>query len=176
MTEICRNAQKAEFAQRIAQINDPRNTEYVDPETNMLIPKKMGRKTVQIGAFGRMGYPLSLAMALFSGVFAVMAIRFARFHFLGYNDLEMNADMMFGMDVVMGMGIVLFFRETFNLKLLSHMALLGTSLMGAVLGLHNLVWMYPAKFGSVFSPEWVAMTKAMAEPNSVLFRGVVYLI
>jgi len=45
-----------------------------------------------------------------------------------------------------------------------------------VMGMHNFVHGAPGFFDAAFAPEWTDEVIAFTEPNSILFRGVSFVV
>lgn len=168
--------QQEQFHARIARIKDPRNTAWKDPETGLVVPKhiRAGKAAKPAPKRGIIGTPVSLVLALFCGALAVLVSRYVRFQLLGGEPGEMSPDIALGLDVMMGLAAAFIFRELFRLqgKLQTMAQLAGIILM--IGAMHNLVWIFPDAFASIFSPDWVVTVRDGTQPNSLVFRGQVF--
>lgn len=166
--------QQAQFAARIARIKDPRNVSYTDPETGMIIPKRMVKQ--KKGALQGGLYPVSILLAALLGMVGVLVSRYVRFHFLGMTDTDGNPDITMILDMAMGAAAAFALKELFRVSgKLAGMAQTA-GIVAMVLVMHNFVWMFPDLFATVFSDGWVDMVTSSTRPNSIFFRGASFTL
>lgn len=170
MQQSVQQRQAAEFHSRIARIQDPRNMSYLDPETGIVIPKKLNNSNAGLrGTF--FGLPVALILSVLVGVLAVVISRYVRFALLGMDDAEANPDVALGMDLALGTAAILALKSFLKLEGRLQGVTQAIALVAAVGLLHNAVWMFPDTFATIYSADYVAMVQGTTEPNSLLFRG-----
>ena len=165
--------QQAYFQSRIKRIKDPKNLSYRDPELGINIPKRLSKKVIKVAQkdlrprVSRM----QLFCSLLLGIFCVVAARYLRFHIVGIEDLQANAQVLMAMDI--GIAAILAFvvgavlRHTKG----SHMLFQVAGIAVMLVGMHNLVWLMPEEAALLFSDNYVQQVQALTTPQSIYFNG-----
>lgn len=121
-------------------------------------------------------YPLSLIGACLIGMIAVFAARYARFHILGGSMVGEDADIAMMMDGALAFGVGFIFRSFFNFESQEYITAKTVGIFAMIALMHNLVHWAPEVFVGLFDEDYVLMTLEMTEPNSILFRGVSFVM
>ena len=122
------------------------------------------------------GYPLSLIGACLIGMLAVFAARYARFHIFGGSMVGEDADIAMMMDGALAFGAGFVFRSFFNFESQEYVAAKTVGIVAMIALMHNFVHWAPGLFEGLFDAGYVEMTLAYTEPNSILFRGVSFVL
>lgn len=123
-----------------------------------------------------LAYPLSIVGACLIGMFAVFAARYARFHIFGGSMVGEDADIAMLMDGALAFGVGFIFRSFFSFESQEYITAKMVGIAAMIAVMHNFVHWAPGLFSGLFSPDYVEMTLAMTEPNSILFRGVSFVL
>ncbi|MFT4699925.1 MAG: hypothetical protein ACI9ND_001778 [Yoonia sp.] len=160
--------QAAIFQARVKNITDPKNTYYLDAETGMKIPKRVGRDQILANGKTPPATVTSMITAVILGVLCLIVARYLQIVFLDINPSVPNAlAVELAMSGVMAFTIGGFVRQKMFKHLVSHMA-------GAVLAamtMHNAVWIAPDQFAFVFSQDFVDQILAATNPMSLNIAG-----
>lgn len=168
MNQGIQQRQQSEFHNRIARIQDPRNMSYIDPETGVVVPKRLNSGARQSAA---LSFPMALVVSIVFGVVGVLISRYVRFYILGLDDGQMNPDVAMAMDAALATSVVLALRGFVHMQGKMPLIAQGAAVIGAICLMHNAVWMYPDTFAMVFSQDYVAMVQETTSPQTVSFRG-----
>lgn len=108
------------------------------------------------------------------GMFGVAFGRYVRFQVLAGQEFAADTDMM----ISGGMGAVASFvlAQMFRLDSKEQRSLQAIGVFAMVCVFHNFVHWAPGVFQTVFSPEWVQQVQTTTKPNSLLFRGVSFVL
>ncbi|MDJ1008699.1 MAG: hypothetical protein QNJ13_12855 [Paracoccaceae bacterium] len=123
-----------------------------------------------------LAYPMSLVGAFFVGMLAVFAARYARFHIAGGSMVGEDADIAMMMDGALAMGVGFVFRSFFRFETKDYITAKTVGIAAMIALMHNLVHWAPGVFAGLFDEEYVEMTLELTEPNSILFRGMSFVI
>lgn len=170
-------AQKAEFQNRIARIaageGSTRATVFVGQDfTFNYRPQNRRRNAGLAETLRNAGYSLSFPFCMAVGFLSHALQCYARWILLGVPQPSANIDIEMAVVALTGACIAVLLT---HLLVLRDRGLLVPKVLGVASGMlffHNLVHAYPAFFGQVFSPIWVARIISTTEPSSLLFRGV----
>lgn len=121
-------------------------------------------------------YPAALVLTALGGVVAVLIARYVRFHLMGGSLTGEDTDITMIIDGAIAaacsfliFGMMRFREPTFKLAQTIGIA-------AGIMTTHNLVHAAPGLFDKVFSTEWTDEVIAYTEPNSILFRGVTFVL
>jgi len=160
--------QTAIFQARIARINDPRNKSYLDLETGMKIPKRVGRDQVLANGKTPPATITGMLMAMILGALCLIVARYLQITFLDIKPSVPHALLFeLGMAAVMAFAIGGFVRQKTFKHMVSHLA--GAAL--AAMTMHNAVWVAPEYFAMVFSQDFVEQILAATDPMSLNIAG-----
>lgn len=165
-------SQLGSFKDRISRIQKPSNQSYRDPETGMMIPKRMSKKIIKAGATGpRKASRIEVMMSVMIGVFCVMGARYVRFQLAHIPDAGTAAETITVMDL--GIAAVLAFILGAMLKhaTLRHMVAQTAGIAVMIVAMHNLVWLFPSEFAQVYSQDYVEQVQALTSPQSLYLNG-----
>ena len=123
-----------------------------------------------------LAYPMSLVGAFLIGMVAVFAARYARFHIMGGSMVGEDADIAMMMDGALAMGVGFVFRSFFRFEAKEFITAKTLGIFAMICLMHNLVHMAPGAFATLFDEDYVLMTLELTEPNSILFRGVSFVL
>lgn len=123
-----------------------------------------------------LGYPMSLVGAFLIGMIAVFAARYARFHIMGGSLVGEDADIAMMIDGALAFGVGFIFRSFFNFESQEYITAKTIGIAAMIALMHNLVHWAPGLFVGLFDEDYVLMTLEMTEPNSILFRGVSFVL
>ncbi len=123
-----------------------------------------------------LGYPMSILGAFLIGMIAVFAARYARFHIMGGSMVGEDADIAMMMDGALAFGVGFVFRSFFNFESQEYITAKTFGIFAMICLMHNLVHWAPGLFAGLFDVDYVLMTLEMTEPNSILFRGVSFVL
>jgi hypothetical protein len=160
--------QAAIFQARVKSITDPRNTFYLDPETGMKIPKRVGRDQVLANGKTPPATAIGMFMAMILGALCLIVARYLQIAFLDIKPSVPNAlvvELM--MSGLMAFTIGGFVRQKTFKHMVGHMA--GAAL--AAVTMHNAVWVAPDHFAMVFSQDFVDQILAATDPMSLNIAG-----
>jgi hypothetical protein len=172
-------AQNFEFAERLSRIESgigsAKTTLYVGPDdTYQVVFGRRGRKQKRRvrGTFGNMAYPLTIVLAVMVGVMGNLCSRWLSF----YSDMPPptadTIDYVMVMDFVIAMMASSILGVFCRFGIRDYIGLRIAGILGGMVGLHNLVHLYPARFEQLFSPAWVGTLMGNTEASSLLIRGV----
>lgn len=121
-------------------------------------------------------YPGAIVGSAVVGMLAVIVARYVRFQMLGGSLAGDDADITMAIDAGIGAacGFLLFAMLRFDGKEFKAAQTFGIFAM--IMVMHNLVHYMPGVFSAVFSEEWTEEVIAYTEPNSILFRGVSFVL
>ncbi len=172
-------AQNFEFAERLTRIQSgigsAKTTLYVGPDDTYQVVfgrQGSGRKAGSRAALANLAYPLTILCAVLIGVLANICTRWISF----YSDVPPptadNIDYIMVMDFVIAMMASSIIGVICRFGIRAYIGLRIAGILGAMVGLHNLVHLYPALFEQIFSPAWVGAMLGNTEAGSLLIRGV----
>ncbi|NNF23986.1 MAG: hypothetical protein HKN63_04180 [Rhodobacteraceae bacterium] len=150
-------------------------------EEEVLGRKKSGKKSKKpVSALpswrDNIKYPLTIAGVFIFGMAAVFVARYVRFHMMGGSLAGDDPDLAMILDFVMAGAVTFFLTSLLNTRG-SEFTLAKTAGIAVMIAtMHNMVHFQPTAFGKVFSPEWVEEVVYVTEPNSVLFRGISFVV
>lgn len=160
--------QTAIFQARVKSINNPRNTFYLDPETGMKIPKRVGRDRILANGKTPPVTVSRILMAMILGALCLIVARYLQIAFLDIKPSVPNALIFeLGMAGVMAFTIGGIVRQKSFKHMVGHMA--GAAL--AAMTMHNAVWLAPDQFAMVFSQDFVDQILAATDPMSLNIAG-----
>lgn len=162
--------QQVEFEDRIARIQGPDQGAWRDPALGVSSPRQVGQKAAGGNA------QISVLAGLIIGGLMALAALWVRYRVLGLSDFGGRPDMVLLYDASMALVAAFALRELLAMKTVSHLFGIAIGIGAVLVGIHNLVWVWPEPFLQVFSTEWVTATKDSAPLGSVLFRGSVFAI
>lgn len=141
-------------------------------------PKAKGTKPVSPipSVWENLGYPMSILGAFLLGMLAVFAARYARFHIMGGSMVGEDADIAMMIDGGLAMGVGFLFRSMFNFQAKEFVTAKTFGIVAMICVMHNLVHWAPEAFAVLFDVDYVLLTLEMTEPNSILFRGVSFVL
>ena len=157
------------FQARVRKISDPRNVSYYDPDLAMHIPKRLSKQVIAKAQVKRTGIAaLVVSLVLGAVAFVISQLLTARFGMV-YTDAPIVA---YGSAAI----FALLIGGMVNMKTMSHMSaqLIGIWLMFA--SMHNLVWLFPESFKTLYSPDFVAAIQASTMAGSLTFLGTTYIL
>jgi hypothetical protein len=169
----------SEFAARIARIEQgigsARTTLYVGPDDTYQVVfghARHAKRSAVPRAFANVGYPLTILVAFTVGVLANLCVRWISF----YSDLppptSETIDYIMVMDFVIGMMASSIIGVFLRFGIRDYLGLRIAGILAGMVGLHNLVHLFPMAFERMFSPAWVGVMIGNTEPASLLVRGV----
>lgn len=172
-------AQHFEFAARLSRIESgvgsSKSTLYVGPEESYVVsyPRRgRGQGGGLRDAVANATYPLTIIFAFLVGVLANIGTRMISFLSNAAAPTADNIDYLLVMDFVIAMMLSSIIGVIFRIGIKDYIGIRIAGVIAAMIGLHNLVHLYPQKFEMVFSPVWVGIVINNTEPNSLLVRGV----
>lgn len=174
------NRQQQDFQERLARLgHGAQAAEVVDipPEHEPLPDRYVERNVAPVASWREnIRYPLKIAGAFLLGMIAVFASRYVRFHLNGGALTGENAELMMMLDAGMAAGAGFVLTQMFRLegKEFQTAQAIGVAVM--VTTMHNAVHWSPRSFEGIFSREWVANVVEYTEPNSILFRGISFVL
>lgn len=118
------------------------------------------------------GHPISLALALLTGMLAYFLGRYVRFKLLATLLPSMNIDLDVGINAGLGVVATIVLSRLFKLCSRQQYSLQALGILVMTLGFHNLVHETPELFNAVFSPLWVNEVLTSTDPRSIVIRGV----
>ena len=128
-----------------------------------------GRWTLDIGQF------LSLLVAGVIGLLSVPLLRFAMFLSQGLPDAPARPGLALMVDAIFAFCFAFFLvRILMSVSGRAHMIAQMIGIWVALTTMHNLVHAYPEPWSRVFSPDWVARTVQMTEPNTFYLVGLTF--
>ena len=160
--------QTAIFQARLKSINNPRNTSYLDLETGMNIPKRVGRDTIRAKGETPPASVLGMMMALLLGGICLIVARYFQITFLDIRPSVPHAlAYELGMAAVMAFVIGGFVKQ----KTFKHMVCQVAGAAFAAMTMHNAVWIAPDQFAMVFTQGFVDQILAATDPMSLNVAG-----
>ncbi len=121
-------------------------------------------------------YPLAFVRAFLIGAFAVFVSRYARFHLADGSLVGEDADLVMLIDGFIATAAAFAIKEVFRIKGREFAPAQTAGVVMMVVSMHNLAHWAPTPMALIFSPEWVAEVQVYTLPNSILFRGVSFVI
>lgn len=160
--------QAAIFQARVKSIQNPRNTYYVDPETGMKIPKRVGHDVIRANGKTPPATTTGMLMAVVLGSLCLIVARYLQIAFLNIQPVVPNALLMeLGLAAAMAFTIGGFVRQKTFKHMICHVA--GAAF--AAVTMHNAVWLAPDQFAMVFSQSFVDQILAATDPMSLNIAG-----
>ena len=158
-----------EFNARVSKINDPRNTSYFDPEMEMHVPKRLSKQLIIKAKAKRIGF-VALVCSVGVGAVALLVTQLmsTRFGVFGA-----DAPMMIYASAAI---LALLIGGFFKMKTVPHMGAQFAGVGVMVAGMHNLVWMFPQAFETLYSVEYVAAIQATTMAGSLMVFGTTYTL
>ena len=151
---------------------------YVGPVDEEKVRKKKSKRAAAGLPSMRetVGYPASIVLAFFLGMLAVLITRYVRYAMAGSALTGEDADITMAIDAGLALAIGFVLKQMFRLsgKVQETAKTLGIFAMICVM--HNLVHTWPGAFEIAFSPEWVSDVIETTQPQSILFRGVSFVV
>lgn len=160
--------QAAIFQARVKSINNPKNTYYLDPETGMKIPKRVGRDVIRANGKDKPANVGSMIMGMILGALCLIVARYFQITFL---DIQPSVPHALAYELGMAAALAFTIGGFVKQKSLKHMVchLAGAAL--AAMTMHNAVWVAPAEFALVFSQDFVDQILAATDPMSLNIAG-----
>lgn len=170
-----------EFLARIARIQagqgNTNATVFVGMHESFVYNRPVQRKVTRAGEIrGNTAYPLSILCAFLLGLFGVAFGRYVRFQMMQTAIPDADPTMDWLVNGAIGLMIAFALSQVFRLRAKEY---LGVQLLGVFVMMctfHDLVHLMPDQFEKAFSQDWVQMMLTTTEPNSVLFRGMFYML
>ena len=160
--------QAAIFQARIKSINNPRNTYYVDPETGMRVPKRVGRDVIAANGKVKPVTTSSMMMAMILGSLCLIVARYFQITFL---DIQPSVPHALAYELGMAAAIAFTLGGFVRQKSLKHMICHLAGAAFAAMTMHNAVWLAPEEFALVFSQDFVDQIIAATDPMSLNLAG-----
>ena len=110
------------------------------------------------------------------GIVALGMALYLRFTFssdatpIDNSDVNLVINGCLGMMIALGTGFML------RMPLLTFTPVSAIGVLAGLVGFHNLVHFYPSQFAELFSPVWVEQVVAATDPNSIIWRGVSFVL
>ncbi|GHC43638.1 hypothetical protein [Neogemmobacter tilapiae] len=185
------NVQQNEFAARIQRIQNAqgsfRSTLYVGDDQKPMpgfSKRKAKEQAQQANSFLVMDEDrpqkskatrlLLTPLALALGAATVVALRAVDFHVPGLTLTFGNAAQTMAVTLALATMFAILAGQAIGLTKPQHVLAAFVGVLGAMLGMHNLVHLAPDQFATIFSPAWVAQIQATMPANSVVVAGVVH--
>lgn len=116
-------------------------------------------------------YPLSFLVASASGLIAVFAARYLRFHLVG--DQSGGAVSGTAMDIVVSIIACWAVKQMFSLDAPEFKAAQAAGIFALAFSFHNLAHWQPDMMEALFSEDWVTQQQQYAPANSISLAGLV---
>jgi hypothetical protein len=173
-------AQNFEFTARLARIEaaglgSAKTTLYVGPDDSYQVQygrRGAAQNSGMRGVMGNMAYPLTIISAFLIGVLGNLCTRWISFVSDIPPPTAENIDMVMVMDFVIAMMAASIIGVICRFGIREYIGLRIAGILAGMVGLHNLVHLYPTAFDTIFSPAWVGALMGSTEPGSLLIRGV----
>lgn len=162
-----------QFNARVKRINNPRNNSYKDPETGMVIPKRVSRQLIRTNnrirpqKAGMMG----MLMSLILGAMCLIGARYVRFEVAGISELDSDPSSILAMDAGLALMAAFVIGGVIKHKSLRHMAAQLAGVAVLAVGMHNIVWMVPEQVAQVFSSDYIGQVQQLTVPMSIYVNG-----
>lgn len=174
------NRQQQAFQERLARLGQsaqPAEAAETPPEHEPLPDRYVERNVAPVAGWREnIRYPLKIAGAFLFGMLAVFVARYVRFHMNGGALTGEDADLMMMLDAGMALGVGFALTQIFRLEGKEYKTAQAFGVAAMVATMHNAVHWAPNPFAAVFSPQWVSDVQEFTEPNSILFRGVSFML
>jgi hypothetical protein len=173
--------QDMEFAGRLSRIaagqGSFKHTLFVGAEdVHQVSYRQRGQSSGRKSRFGKLRGLVLMPTALLVGVAGVMAAKIA-IHMAGLGvpteemiDVFMGAEFMLAMIMSTVLGLLL------KLRIQDYLGLRVLAIVAAMVGLHNLVHMYPQPFQDFAPGGWGQAVLSGTQPNTLIVRGAVYTL
>ncbi|MEL6169541.1 MAG: hypothetical protein AAFR35_12690 [Pseudomonadota bacterium] len=179
--------QKQTFEDRINRIRSQRGHVPVEPMPADLqtatgeweIPKSEApRKEIDLvpGWKENVRYPLGIVAAFVLGMLAVLLSRYVRFHLQGGTLTGEDPDITMMIDAGLAAGVAFALRIILKFEDKEHIFAKTMGIAVMVVTMHNLVHWAPGLFSVLFSVDWVDDVVLFTDPNSILFRGMSFVL
>ena len=156
--------QLEEFNARVRKINDPKNISYYDPDMQMHVPKRVSKQQIIKAKAKRIGF---VALIRSVGVGAV-AFLFTQLMSTRFGLIGPDAPMIVYASAAI---LALIIGGFLKMKTVPHMGAQFAGIGGMIAGVHNLVWLFPDAFRTVYSKEYVAAVQATTNAGSLFIFG-----
>ena len=168
-----------EFAARLARVKSgglgTNRTIFVGIDESFCVPKNHSFSgAVPTEAAGTKFQPLAMILAFALGLLAFGVGQYLRFRFLSHLEIDAQLDMVANVGIGVMVGYIL--TQAVRLNGTLHQGTQGIGVFAGLCTYHNVVHWYPQLCETVFSSEWVMAVVNTTEPNSVVFRGVAYVL
>lgn len=179
MTGYASPSTNADYLARLERVKaggiGTKQTIFVGMDEMFQMPQKANRQGAKSkGLAGNSVSFFSIVGALLLGLLAVCLARYLRFRVFPGIDLEGQLDLIANGGLGMIAGFLL--TQMFRLSGKEHLAAQSVGVLAAICTLHNLVHWFPKVSEALFSPAWVNGVLTTTEPNSILFRGVYFVV
>lgn len=169
-----------DFARRVARINAAASQQLlfvgVDEVYSLPInPHKVVTAPIKAMLVNLM-YPMSLVLAVLVGVISHGIGMVLRYQVQGLPDLGANPDIEMVVQVVLGFAIAMVLGYVVGLRSNSLTPLKSAGSALGVLFFHNAVHMFPRLFAVLTSELWVNQMVTHTHPNSILWRGISFML
>ncbi len=121
-------------------------------------------------------YPLSIVGAFLVGILAVFISRYGRFHISGGTLAGEDPDLTMMIDGALAAGLGFALRTAFRFESKEYITAKMVGIAVMIATMHNLVHWTPNTFTTLFSEQWTREVVWFTEPNSILFRGVSFVL
>ena len=158
-----------EFNARVRKINDPRNTSYYDRDMEMHVPKRLSKQLIIKAQVKRVGL---VALICSAGVGAV-ALLVTQLMSTRFGVFGPEAPMVIYASAAI---LALLIGGFLKMKTVPHMGAQFAGIWVMVAGMHNLVWLFPQAFETLYSAEYVAAIQATTMAGSLLVFGTTYTL
>ena len=115
--------------------------------------------------------PLGIALAILTGMIAVIAVRVGMFHVTGSAMVSDSPNVTMAIEALTALfsSLLFFYIFPFRGAQYNFFQFVGVVIMISMM--HNLVHKAPSVFALAFSPEWTQVVTTVTEPNSFYVRG-----
>ena len=121
-------------------------------------------------------YPAALVGAALLGMLAVFIARYVRFHVMGGTLAGDDPDITMMIDGGIGAACSFLIFSMLRFSGPEFKAAQTFGIAAMIMIMHNFVHAAPGAFNLLFSEEWTEDVTSFTEPNSILFRGVSFVV
>lgn len=175
-------AQKNEFLARLNRIEkgtgSSKSTLYVGLDETVMANSKANNKLRKQAAAvpaRSLGIFAALLSTLF-GAAVVGLVSYLQFSITGEAASLAASDVAMAIHGGVALTIALFCGFMVKMPLLKYAPIVAVGVVLGLAGFHNLVHVYPIQFAEMFSPVWVEQVVTTTEANSIIWRGVTYVL
>lgn len=122
----------------------------------------------------RVSYPISFVAAFGLGLLSLAIVRLVRAQYFTTFGAE-GSDALIMFDWIAAASVGLLIREVFRIRDRMYLPANNAGVFIGIVSMHNVLWWAPKLSVSLFGAEYAEHIWATTVPNSIIFRGLVFV-